>query len=299
MTYSLLVIFISGYSYSGGALIGLAIGDALGAPLEGLPSPRKKLTEMEPGGFFARSAGQITDDTIQAFALAESLAVCRRFSPYDLISRLVAGYLEYPWAFGPTSSRVLLMARAGWEPFAAAREVDRIQGSRSNGSVMRGPPLGVFSNGPDLEPLSLECSRLTHPDPVAGACSAWLNRMVSELCRGRSREFAFNRALRLCGDGEVAAYLGRYRVHEPVPSLDALYATHAAVHTFMTTRSFEEALIIAVNLGGDADTVGACCGALAGATYGLPAIPFRWLSRLEGLPELLEISWRLWAVSEP
>jgi ADP-ribosyl-[dinitrogen reductase] hydrolase len=293
------VIFISSYSYSGGALIGLAIGDALGAPLEGLPPPRKKLTEMEPGGFFPRSAGQITDDTIQAFALAESLSVCRGFSPSDLISRLVSGYLRYPWAFGPTSSRVFRMVQAGWDPFTAAREVDRIQGSRSNGSVMRGPPLGVFSNGPELEPLSLECSRLTHPDPVAGACSAWLNRMVSELCRGRSRGVAFGRALRRCGDREVAAYLGNYHVHQPVPSLDALYATHAAVHTFMTTRSFEEALVSAVNLGGDADTVGACCGALAGAAYGLPAIPFRWLSSLQDLPRLLEISWRLWAVSEP
>jgi ADP-ribosyl-[dinitrogen reductase] hydrolase len=293
------VIFISSYSYSGGALIGLAIGDALGAPLEGLPPPRKKLTEMEPGGFFPRSAGQITDDTIQAFALAESLSVCRGFSPSDLISRLVSGYLSYPWAFGPTSSRVFRMVQAGWDPFTAAREVDRIQGSRSNGSVMRGPPLGVFSSGPELEPLSLECSRLTHPDPVAGACSAWLNRMVSELCRGRSREFAFDRALRRCGDREVAAYLGDYHVHQPVSSLDALYATHAAVHTFMTTRSFEEALVTAVNLGGDADTVGACCGALAGAAYGLPAIPFRWLSAMDGLPGLLEISWRLWAVSEP
>jgi ADP-ribosyl-[dinitrogen reductase] hydrolase len=191
------------------------------------------------------------------------------------------------------------MVQAGWDPFTAAREVDRIQGSRSNGSVMRGPPLGVFFNGPDLEPLSFECSRLTHPDPVAGACSAWLNRMVSELCRGRSREFAFDRALRLCRDREVAGYLGNYRAYEPVPSLDALYATHAAVYTFMTTRSFEEALVTAVNLGGDADTVGACCGALAGATYGLPAIPFRWLSAMDGLPGLLEISLRLWAVSEP
>jgi ADP-ribosylglycohydrolase len=65
----------------------------------------------------------------------------------------------------------------------------------------------------------------------------------------------------------------------------------------MRGRSFEEILVTAVNLGGDTDTVGAMAGALAGACYGLPAIPGRWLGKLEGLPVVTESAWRLWAAA--
>jgi ADP-ribosyl-[dinitrogen reductase] hydrolase len=292
------VIFISSFLRAAGALVGLAIGDALGAPLEGSPPPLKLVTEMEYSEKYGRKAGLYTDDTGQALAVADSLAICRVFSPEDLMQRLVRTYLSSPGLYGPTSSRVFELVLSGVSLSDAARVAHRMNGwSRSNGSVMRGPPIGIFYAGPMVEACSEACARLTHYDPVNGACSAFVNRIVSDLCRGYPKDYAYTRAARRCDHPEVLEVLGNYQQDEPVPDLDVLLATHAAVSVFMEGKGFEDVLVTAVNLGGDADTVGAMAGALAGAESGLPAIPGRWLSRLDGLPVVMGSAWRLWAAA--
>ena len=296
--YSFWVIFISSFLHAAGALTGLAIGDALGAPLEGHPPPVRRVTEMEHSWKSSRKAGIFTDDTAQALAIAESLAVCHGYCPSDVMRRLISRYEQDPDVYGPTSGRVFELVLGGMDPGAAARTVHQLSGSsRSNGSVMRGPPIGIFYAGPMVEACSEACARLTHYDPVGGACSSFLNRMVSDLCRGSSRDRAYDRARSRCRSGEVAAMLGDFRRYEPVPGLDALLATHAALTVFMDGDDFEEMLITAVNLGGDADTVGALTGALAGAAYGIAAIPPRWLAALRDLPLVTSAAYRLWAAS--
>ncbi len=291
-----MVTFISDLERAAGALAGLAIGDALGAPIEGCPAPRRPMRDMKPGGRFRRPAGRTTDDTAQAAAVSESLVFCRGFCPEDIARRLVAGYVRHPEYYGPTSSRVFALVMGGVAPYRAAALAHRELGSsRSNGSVMRGPPIGIFYRGPAVGEISRCCSRLTHFDPVAGECSAFLNRMVSELCRGSGKEKALTSALSACRSGEVGDYLGDWEAAEPEPGLDALLCTHASLSVFLTTSGFEEALVTAVDLGGDADTVGACTGALAGAWYGSGAIPERWLSHLEGREYLMDLAYRLFA----
>jgi ADP-ribosyl-[dinitrogen reductase] hydrolase len=292
-------MFISDFVRAGGALTGLAIGDAMGAPLEGLPPYTKTVTEMESGGIHNRIAGNFTDDTLQALAIADSLAVCRGFCPYDIVRRLIYGYRRFPGMYGPTSGAVFELVMKGADPYLAARIVHRQNGgSRTNGSVMRGPPLGIFYRGAEVEYYSIRCSELTHADPVAGACSAWLNRMVSDLCRGYSREDALAGASHTCRDDEVLGVLGRCDRFDINPSLDALDTTHAALKIFLHSRSFEDAVVRAVNLGGDTDTIGACCGALAGAFFGIYAIPVRWLSRLNGLSQVTRSAYALWNAAE-
>ena len=267
-----------------GVLLGLAVGDALGAPLEGQPPPARKVTEMRAGGMY-------TDDTLQALALARSLVVSRGFSPEDCMARLLEGYLRYPKFYGPTSSAAFSLVIRGMSPRVAAEQVHRtLGGSRSNGSVMRGPPLGVFFSSPLLEEASLACSRLTHFDPVAGACSAFVNRMVSDLARGSSREDAFRHACSTCRIPEVSEFLRRFRDHPPNPSLDALLATHCALAIFMGAESFADAVVRAVNLGGDADTVGAITGSLAGAYWGVTAIPPLWRVQLKDHDHIISLA---------
>ena len=292
------MIFISSFLRATGALVGLAIGDALGAPLEGMLPPPRKVTEMEDSPKSGRRAGRYTDDTGQALAIADSLAACHGFSAEDMMVRLLRSYLRDPGVYGPTSARVFELVLSGMEPMEVVRYVHLLNGSsRSNGSVMRGPPIGIFYAGPMVEACSEACARLTHYDPVNGACSAFLNRMVSDLTRGYPKEAAYARALRRCRDPEVLAMLADYRHYEPVAGLDAVLATHAAVSLFLRGRSYEEILVSAINIGGDTDTVGAMAGSLAGACYGLPSIPERWLGKLEGLPEVMGSAWRLWAAS--
>lgn len=291
--------FISGNLRHVGSLIALAIGDAMGAPLEGSLQSEAWVTELLPGGRHFRKKGEITDDTMQAMAVAESLASCKGFNQKDLILRLFSGYEKRPEWYGPTSSLFFDLVKSGTVPHHAAWLVHQRRGSsRTNGSVMRGFPLGIFYPAPEVYGMSITCSRLTHYDPVAGHCSAFLNVMVSDMCRGISRSRAFRRALSLCTDPEVHAVLGNYPGYDPDPSLDAVLCSHAALSSFMNARTFEVAILSAINLGGDADTVGACCGALAGAYWGFDAIPKRWCADLDRYDELVRIAEWLWQITE-
>ncbi|HNX17722.1 MAG TPA: ADP-ribosylglycohydrolase family protein [Methanoregula sp.] len=283
--------FIREYLHPRGLLAGLAIGDALGAPLEGSPQPEAWLTNMRPGGRHFRNAGQYTDDTLQAMAVAESLVACRGFNQNDLVKRLLSGYKNRPEWYGPTSSAFFELVRSGTVPQRAARLVHlRHHGSRSNGSVMRGFPLGIFYPACQVYDISFECSQLTHYDPAAAHCSAWLNMMAADMCRGISRTRAFCHARSYCRDEEVLAMLGSYKRHHPEPSLDAVLCAHAALFCFMNAHTFENAVLSAINLGGDADTVGACCGALAGAFWGIGSVPERWTLVLEDYTKITKLA---------
>jgi ADP-ribosyl-[dinitrogen reductase] hydrolase len=245
-----------------------------------------------------RKSGTYTDDTYQALALSESLAACRGFFPEDFMARLLCDFLAHNAWYGPTSGAVFTRVLQGAPLYRAARLVHAERGgSRSNGSVMRGPPLGVFYSGPELEASSLACSALTHRDPVAGACSAFVNRMVSDMCRGIPKERAWSRALQQCRNAEVATKLGRWRAFPAIPGLDALEATHAAVLVFMDSESFEYTVPAAVSMGGDSDTVGAIAGALAGAAYGVHTIPDEWVCGLSGSDRVWRAAYGLWQAS--
>lgn len=277
-----------------GCLLGLAVGDALGAPFEGGGRPEHWCRRMEPDGRYRRPAGAVTDDTLQAVAVAESLITCRGFSGSDLAVRLLEGFRAHPEYYGPTSTRVFSLLEVGFDPTTATRLVHAERGSsRTNGPVMRGPPIGIVYAGRAVEEVSMVAARLTHFDPVAGAASGFVNRMASELCRGRNRETAYRAALTGCREPETLAVLGSWRMHPSVPSLDALELVHAAVAVVMTTTTFAEAVEAAVNMGGDSDTLGAVVGALAGAMYGAGAIPRDWLAPLDLCPRLIALAGEL------
>jgi ADP-ribosyl-[dinitrogen reductase] hydrolase len=122
--------------------------------------------------------------------------------------------------------------------------------------------------------------------------------MVSDMCRGASRQKSHRHARSLCTNAEVHTFLGNFRDYEPVASLDAVLCSHAALTCFMNARSLESAILSAINLGGDADTVGACCGALAGAFWGLEDIPKRWRRDLEDYEIIFHSAERLWSCAE-
>jgi len=120
--------------------------------------------------------------------------------------------------------------------------------------------------------------------------------MAADLCRGITRRKAYAHARSGCRSAEVLAVLGGYERYCPVPSLDAVLCSHAALSCFMKAKTCENAILSAVNLGGDADTVGACCGALAGAYWGIDAVPERWKNALEGYSNLIRLADDLWQV---
>lgn len=255
---------------------------------------------MLPNGRHPRRVGEITDDTLQALAVAASLVACRGFDPDDLMARLVIVYSNKQQWFGPTSSAVFNLVLQGILPQQAAALAHRKLGAtRSNGSVMRGFPVGVFFAPASVPDTSIACSQLTHHDIVAAHSSVWLNLMTSMMCRGSSRKDAFQYAQSRCKNLEVFDRLVNYQRFAPEPSLDALLCAHAALFCFMNARSFKDALLSAINLGGDADTVGACCGALAGSFWGMDTIPERWQQDLDGYAGILSVARDLAFAAEP
>jgi len=169
------------------------------------------------------------------------------------------------------------------DPFSGPRDPL----TAGNGSIMRLAPVPLFFM-PDRERVvhySGESSRTTHGAPEAVAAARILGALLAALLEGASKAEALD-ALDL-GDvptsrlREVAA--GGFRTKEPSAIRGSGYVVEsleAALWSFWTSESFEEAVLRAANLGDDADTTAAICGQLAGAHWGESGVPRRWLDRV-------------------
>ncbi len=291
-----------------GALIGLAVGDALGGPLE-FTSPAEararhggRVTEMVGGGWLHLRPGQTTDDTAMALALARSLDECGTYDEADALKRYLAWRASSPPDIGITVAAVLGAAAAGEPPRVAAERFHRESGGRSagNGSLMRIAPVAVrFAREPDaMADVARRESTLLHFDPLAAdACEWFCARLAGLLLDGPEAaspasdgfdpRIGETVALDRAAAGARAEPLGGF-------VLAALGVAAAAV---ASAESFEEALVWAINLGGDADTNGAIAGALLGARFGEDAIPERWRSVVEEADELGALAERLVAAA--
>ena len=271
-----------------GAAVGAAIGDALGMPLEfGPRRPADRLVRDMVSGRLP--AGTFTDDTEMALALADSLLAHRPLDPTDLARRFVGWLQSAPSDVGIHTRNVLsrFAARQPWEEAVAAAQRQRPD-SAGNGSVMRCWPVALV-HWNDLDSLlagSRLQSRVTHPHPECEAASVFVNALIYGLLHGLPPAGAVDRALEAV---DVPAPLRAAIEQAPSRSRDELqnsgwvrHTVESAVWGLLTTGTFEEALVQVVNLGNDADTAGAVAGALAGAAYGMDAIPLRWRQVLHG-----------------
>jgi poly(ADP-ribose) glycohydrolase ARH3 len=275
-----------------GALIGTFVGDALGMPFEGVaPADVPAWLEMRDA---RRGRGTYTDDTEMTIVLAESLLELDGIDPQALGLAFADAY-DPERGYGAGTTEVLRLVRSGIHPHEAARSAFGGEGSQGNGAAMRVGPLAVryVHDSAALIDAARASARVTHAHPLAIdaavtqaiAVRAALNReqplaaaveaATTELKGrlGKATELLNSRP----APAELAAQLGNSpRGHESVPA--AIYA--ATAH-----ESVEAAITFAVRCGGDADTIGAMTGAIAGARSGAAAIPARWLDALENGPK--------------
>jgi ADP-ribosyl-[dinitrogen reductase] hydrolase len=271
-----------------GVAVGAAVGDALGMPLEFGPAiPAHRLVRaMQPGRL---PAGSFTDDTEMALALADSLLAARPLDPADLAARFAAWYAARPPDVGVQTSLVLRGIAQGLEWRDAVRRAEETHpNSAGNGSVMRCWPVAVayWNDLPGMLAASRVQSEVTHAHPDCVAGSAFVNAVIYHLLQGVPRGDAVAKALT---DAPVANGLRQVIEAAPRKRRDQLsnsgwvrHTLESAVWGLLTTNSFEEAVVQVVNLGSDADTAGTVVGALAGAAYGLSAIPPAWVEALQG-----------------
>ena len=296
----------SGYQ---GALLGLAVGDALGTTLEFRPPGSfEPISDMMGGGPFRLAPGQWTDDTSMALCLAESLIACQGFDPADQMRRYLRWYREGHWSstgrcfdIGNTVGAALRRFERDGEPFAGETH-PRAGG---NGSLMRLAPIPLaFATDPSAAiHLAGEMSRTTHgaPEPV-DACRYYAGLILGAL-QGAPKEMLlaprYSPAPGIWEAGVLSPRIdaiaaGSFKIRQPPQIRGTGYvvdALEAALWAFWTTADFESGALAAVNLGDDADTTGAIYGQLAGAHYGLGGIPEPWLERIalrDGIAGLAE-----------
>ena len=234
-------------------------------------------------------AGTFTDDTEMALALAASLLEHRPLDAGNLAGHFVEWYRAGPPDIGIHTRDVLgrIARGATWQVAVQAVQEARPD-SASNGSVMRCWPIAL-AHWNDLDAL-LADSRLQsqvthgHPDCVAGC--AFVNAAIYHLVRGVPPQQAVAQAL---DHANPSAALRQVIEAAPEKQRRNLpnsgwvrHTLESAVWGLLTTDSFEEAVVQVVNLGNDADTAGAVVGALAGAAYGLEAVPATWRAALRG-----------------
>lgn len=293
------MIFISQHSRAIGALAGLALGDAFGAPFEGGPPPEHAIREPGHFGIHPLNYGNFTDDTMQTLAIAKSMLKCGYFDQIEAISALIQEYERDSRFYGPTSREVFRRIQNGCAPLKAARTLFEEQGrGRTNGSVMRGVPIGIVYPPKEVRGYSLAASEITHYHPVACESSMTFNMLISCLIRGDTLTRAVERAFTTCERSDV-----RERIcspeHFPLnPSMDALDTLHAALSVACHATSFPDAVTGAVMLGGDTDTIAALAGALKGAEYGIEALPREWLQRTEGIADVIDCATSLWLMKK-
>lgn len=255
-----------------GCLVGLAVGDCLGAALEFKPKNRGvQLREIVGGGLW--QPGDPTDDTDQAILLAETLR--EGWNPSRFLSRLV-DWSQNALDIGNHTLKVMRSADLR-NPFKASEQAWIASGRSAapNGSLMRTAPVGVFKdNADECRRIADEASKVTHWDPrCVAAC-----QVVSDVIRQK----VWEQPLKVeAGHEEVietvrSAMKQEERAYDASGSGYVLTTLHIAMRAFFSKLNFEETLCWVVNEGGDADTNGAVAGALLGARDGLNAIPERW-----------------------
>lgn len=291
-----------------GILFGLACGDALGRPVEfksasEISAEHGRLDEMAGHGTWNQPAGTITDDTEQALCIARSLVECGEFDPEDIADRFVAWYDSNPFDIGNMTRRSIGALKQGQSWDEAGRDVwkESPEGANAgNGSVMRCPPLALaYPDDSDrLVQTSRESSFITHADERCTYGCAVLNLTIAGLLRD--------------GDGPLGTALTTVRSDAPEELLTALepladgeeldelstsgYVIHSlqtALHDGLNEESAEEAIVTAVNRGGDTDTIGAIAGAVAGARFGASELPDRWLAAIDETNELEHLATQL------
>ncbi|MEU8974278.1 ADP-ribosylglycohydrolase family protein [Streptomyces monashensis] len=275
-----------------GTVLGSAVGDALGAPFEFGPEGAFSARFPRPGGGGEMCGGggwdpgEATDDTQLAVLTAESLLERGRLDLPDVFTRFRRWAAADPKDIGLQTEAVL----TGGDPWdtAAARHFQVSQRAAGNGALMRAAPSAVHFARHGREATMTAARRLsalTHGDPAAWEGTAALHELVRVALTGADPLTAVPDTL----SALHPAHRERYAV-VLAPDWHPDQATEfngavwpclgSAVWALRTTGSYEEAVRAAIDLGGDTDTVAAVTGALAGAVYGLSAIPARWTEPL-------------------
>lgn len=279
-----------------GALYGVAVGDALGGPLEFMSAAEINrqhgwVSTMLGGGWLGLRPGETTDDTAMTLAVAEGIME-RPEAPIQSI-----GHRFIQWAEsgpkdigGACAGSIRNAKRIGggaptaddWENAAAAYQLQVAAPVEGNGALMRTVyPALYYPNNAKAEYWAMKTAKMTHAGFRSTEACILYSRMVNLIIASKSEPQGPREFLKEHCEA-VKEYRDAATSKEVAPAAGGwvVDSMRIAVSSTANTLSFREAVTMAVNLGGDADTNGAITGGLAGAIYGFQAIPMEWVSSL-------------------
>ena len=294
-----------------GCLLGLTAGDALGTTVEFQPPGSfAPLTDIVGGGPFGLKKGQWTDDTSMALCLAESLLQVGGMDARDQMERYTRwwkdGYLSSTGScfdIGNTVSDALRRFIRTDNPVAGSASPD----AAGNGSLMRLAPVPLFfaADPARAVAMSAESSLTTHGAAACVDACRYFGGLIVGAIRGEAKETLLSphyapvsglwERSPLCAEIDAIA-AGSFKRKEPPAIIGSGYVVRsleAALWAFHRSSSFEEGCLLAVNLGNDADTTGAIYGQLAGAFYGVDAVPAPWRACLAQVALIQQLAEKL------
>lgn len=291
---------------SKGMLMGLAIGDALGMSVEFKTRGHfEEVVGYREGGPFNLPAGYWTDDTSMAICLADSIIEKGGYDSFDVMDKYTAwvskGYRSSTGKCFDVGNQVSkAISRYRQNPIVSSGE-EYVEAA-GNGCVMRLAPVviatiasnkNIYSN----ERYCMISARETHLSHVAeqatGLFGSFLYIAATE---HEAKQKIINLVDKTLQNNKIIESwknVLKKSVEDIKPTGYVVDTIEAALWAFLTTETFEQAVLKAVNLGGDADTIGAVCGQLAGAFYGLSGIPKKLVDGLFEHEEITTIAERL------
>lgn len=290
-----------------GALFGVAVGDALGVPVEFKSREylrQNPVTEMLGYLCWKQPHGTWSDDSSLTFCLAESLT--NGYDIIDIAQKFVQWYQTGYWGahhklfdIGGATRYALNRIIAGTSPYVSGGLLENDNG---NGSLMRILPLVFYLDGKGVENMEeilekvREVSGITHGH-FRSIFSCFIYIVFAlELLNGNDKELAYYNlkekisqflSVKAFNPDEISNFdrilkydISDLKGDEIQSSGYVLHSLEASFWCLLTTNSYKQAVLKAVNLGGDTDTTGAITGGLAGILYGYDLIPKEWIDIL-------------------
>ena len=293
-------------------VIGHAIGDALGVPVEfksRLELIFDPVQSMRSSGTHGMPAGTWSDDTSMTIALMQSLIDCGRFDYQDIMDKFYQWWKKDEFTatgmafdIGGTCARAITNYGRGVELWSCG---ENRRASNGNGSLMRILPVALYCFAKEVKgnaryELVKKVSSLTHAHEISVlGCLIYVN-LACFLLEGSAPAVAYRKAqkedyARFTAESRkvycrmLESNICDYPEDKISSSGYVVSSLEAALWCLLKTNNYQDAVLKAVNLGDDADTVGAITGSLAGITYGYDAIPQEWTTQLQRADYLLEL----------
>ena len=283
-----------------GIVFGVALGDALGGPVEFMTQQDIRsiygvVDDMLGGGWLHLEPGETTDDTAMMTAVIMGILENREAPIESIGQQFMSWFHTKPKDIG-TATRLALEAYekiGDWE-LAGVHAHDASGGkSAGNGSVMRCAPIAFLykNNYEKMIEVTIAQSKMTHKDDLASEACCIYNHIIWEMIHKKNVKESICSALdRYDPEDRYGAILKETLKYEDLkPTGFVVDTLRCSLYCLINTEDFFDAVVMAVNLGGDADTIGAVTGGLAGAYYGYESLPAVWVYQLKCFNELDEL----------